>query len=366
MKISLVLPSMNPSGGVKVALIYAKKLSERGHTVTVISAKPKQPSFKQRVRMLLRLEWPWSTPLVSLEGWSGRHMTLNRDEIMKGSAFPDADVVVATWWETAEWISSLPLSKGAKAYFIQGHEIFDYLPVERVIATYKLPFQKIVISKWLLRTLQDAYGIEEADLVPNSYDHNQYFASVRNKSILPTVGFLYSGTTLKGSDAAIATIRILQTRFPNLRVVAFGTTAPKKNAQLVENFEFHLLPKQHAIRAIYSLCDVWLSGSRSEGFNLTALEAMACRTPLVSTRTGWPCDAIIDGKNGYLVEVDDIMSMASAVEKILNLPNDKWQKMSLEAYKSASFGTWDTSAKAFEASLEKCIELQATPKPGHY
>lgn len=358
MKISFVLPSMNPSGGIKVALIYAKKLSERGHTVTVISAKAKPPSLKQRVRLLLKLEWPWTTPSVSLERWSGSHLTLSRDEIIEGSAFPDADVVVATWWETAEWIAPLPPSKGAKAYFIQGHEVFDRLPVARVVATYRLPFHKIVISKWLMRTLKNAYGIDDADLVQNSYDHTQFFASERSKSAVPTVGFLYSETALKGADASIAAIHKLQTRFPKIHVVSFGTAAPKRNVPVLENFEFHLLPKQDAIRTIYSQCDVWLSGSRSEGFNLTALEAMACRTPVVSTRTGWPCDAIVDGQNGYLVEIDDTMSLASAVEKILILSNDEWQKMSLEAFKTANFGSWDASAKAFEASLKKCIELQ--------
>ena len=32
---------------------------------------------------------------------------------------PDGDVVIATWWETAEWVVELSSRKGAKAYFIQ-------------------------------------------------------------------------------------------------------------------------------------------------------------------------------------------------------------------------------------------------------
>src|SRR5208282_5263036 len=48
-----------------------------------------------------------------------------------------------------------------------------------------------------------------------------------------------------------------------------------------------------------------LTASRSEGFNLPAMEAMACRTPVVSTRTGWPAEAVKTGINGVLVDVED-------------------------------------------------------------
>jgi glycosyltransferase involved in cell wall biosynthesis len=360
MKISFVLPPLNLSGGIKVALIYAKRLAEMGHTVTVVSAKPKAPSFKQIVRSLLKFKWRATAKSLSLEGWSGHHLILSKQEIMSGNSFPDADVVVATWWETAEWVASLRPSKGAKAYFIQGHEVFDNLPVDRVKATYRQPFHRIVISKWLMRTLQDAYGLDNLDLVPNSYDSKQFYASERNKSLVPTVGFLYSETVTKGTDVVIAAIDRLQTRFPNLRVISFGTAVPKGDLLSKTNFEFHLMPRQDAIRTLYSQCDVWMTGSRSEGFNLTALEAMACRTPLVSTRTGWPFDAVVDGQNGFLVDVDDIESLALAVGKVLELSDGDWQNMSRQAYVTASSGSWEASAKAFETSLLKCTALHSS------
>lgn len=360
MRICFVLPNVNPSGGIKVALIYAKKMAEMGHVVTVVSAKPRAPSVKQMVRSLVKFKWRANAQPSSLEGWSGKHLILSKQEIMSGSSFPDADVVVATWWETAEWVALLHPSKGAKAYFIQGHEIFENLPVDRVKATYKQPFHRIVISKWLMRTLQAAYGLDNLDLVPNSYDSKQFYASERNKSLVPTVGFLYSETVPKGTDVVIAAIGRLQTRFPNMRVISFGTAVPKSNLLPAVNFEFHLMPQQDAIRTLYSQCDVWIAGSRSEGFNLTALEAMACRTPLVSTRTGWPCDAVVDGHNGYLVDVDDIESLALAAGKVLELPDGEWQNMSRQAYETASSGSWDASAKAFESSLVKCVALHSS------
>ncbi|MEG4213288.1 hypothetical protein [Microcoleus sp. S13_B4] len=38
---------------------------------------------------------------------------------------PDADIIMATWWETAEWVAKLSPSKGTKVYFLQHYEAFD-------------------------------------------------------------------------------------------------------------------------------------------------------------------------------------------------------------------------------------------------
>jgi glycosyltransferase involved in cell wall biosynthesis len=41
--------------------------------------------------------------------------------------------------------------------------------------------------------------------------------------------------------------------------------------------------------------------SRYEGSNITILEALACRTMVISFDVGGATDYIIDGKKGYLV-----------------------------------------------------------------
>ena len=77
------------------------------------------------------------------------HRVLERSRAVRDRDVPEADVVVATWWETAEWVAGLAPSKGAKVYFVQGHEIYPWLPQKRCRATYRLPLRKIVVSRWL-------------------------------------------------------------------------------------------------------------------------------------------------------------------------------------------------------------------------
>ena len=205
---------------------------------------------------------------------------------------PDGDVVIATWWETAEWVNALSAQKGAKVYFIQGHEIFPYLPVARCRATYRMRLHKIVVSLWLKRLMHSEYGDSNVDVVPNSVDREQFFAHARGKQFRPTLGFIYSANPLKGVKTVLAAIDLIRKQFPTLRIISFGSERPSSELSLPNDIEFHWCPPQEELRSIYSSCDVWVAASRSEGFNLAALEAMACRTPVVSTRTGWPEDEL--------------------------------------------------------------------------
>jgi glycosyltransferase involved in cell wall biosynthesis len=269
---------------------------------------------------------------------------------------PDSDVVIATWWETAEWVNELGKEKGAKVYFIQGHEVFPHLPVERVHATYRLPFHQIVIASWLEKLMISTYGKTSVDVVHNSVDHSQFYAPQRSRQSLPTVGFLYNEIHLKGIDVTLLALAKLRKTFPNLKVVCFGSYPPSERLPLEDWIEFHLDPEQDRIRDIYAQCDVWVTASRTEGFNLTAMEAMACRTPIVSTRTGWPIEAIDSYKNGVLVDIDDVDGIVAGVQWVMGLSDSEWQKLSDAAYKTVENSSWEKSAKLFEKALIHACE----------
>ncbi|MCK4499466.1 glycosyltransferase family 4 protein, partial [Candidatus Babeliales bacterium] len=60
--------------------------------------------------------------------------------------------------------------------------------------------------------------------------------------------------------------------------------------------------------------------SYQEGLGIIGLEAMAHGVPVITTRCGGPVDYVIDGQNGFLVNVDDVEAMAKCAEAILNNP----------------------------------------------
>jgi glycosyltransferase involved in cell wall biosynthesis len=118
-------------------------------------------------------------------------------------------------------------------------------------------------------------------------------------------------------------------------------------------------PPQDSIRTLYAQCDVWVTASRGEGFNLPALEAMACRTPIVSTRTGWPAEALETGRNGVLVDVGDQDALAKGILDVLSLSPAEWRALSDRAYETACAGSWEESARRFEQALLRARERAA-------
>ena len=359
MKITFILPTVNLSGGIRVAAIYTRQLTDLGHQVAVVSPPLPERSIRQWLRRPFPLGAAAPAQKSHFDDVCFDHRILDRFRPVEDKDVPDADVVIATWWETAEWVAGLTPEKGVKVHFVQGYEIFDWLPVERCKASYRLPLHKIVVAGWLKRVMESEYGASQVDVVPNSVDHTQFFAPERAKRERPTIGFLYSKAHLKGVDLTLQAIARLRSQFPTLRVVCFGEHAPERGE--VGDAEFHLAPRQSMLRELYSQCDVWMTASRSEGFNLPAMEAMACRAPVVSTRTGWPEESIVDGLNGWCVEVDDLAGLASAAQRVLSLSDGDWRSMSHAAFETVRHSSWEASARLFERALvAQCARQRAS------
>lgn len=364
MKITFLLPIVGLAGGIKVAAIYAAALARNGHQVVLVSPPPRTIPLRRKIKsLLLGKGWPKTmrVPTSHLDGLGLDHRTLDTWRPIVDSDVPDSDVVIATWWETAEWAAKLSPQKGAKVYFVQAYEVFPHLPRERVLATYRLPMQKIVIANWLKVLMNDTFADPNVALVPNSVDRAQFFAPPRGKQARPTIGFLYHASTLKGVDLSLQVIQRLAGKIAGLRVIAFGSETPFGFPNWNAEIEFHLSPAQDTLRDLYAQCDVWLTASRSEGFNLPAMEAMACRTPVVATRTGWPEEAIVQYGNGVLVDVGDVDGLTAGVEWALTLTDPEWRAVSNAAFDTVVQCSWERSAQLFEQVLQAQCKTAAHP-----
>ncbi len=358
MKITFVLPHAGLAGGIRVVAIYADRLRKRGHEVLAVSIPLEHASWKAQVKSLLRGKGLIPPPKIEpshLDYVDVPHRVIDRCRPITNADVPDADVVIATWWETAEWITQFSPSKGARAYFLQHYEAFDEQPKERVQATWRLPFHKIIISKWLVDLARTEYGDTDVSHIPNSVDTEQFYAPVRGKQPHPTVGMMYSSSYWKGCAVSIKAFELAAQKIPGLRMIAFGAYPVSPELPLPANSEYILRPAQNTLRDIYAQCDVWLCGSWSEGFHLPPLEAMACRCPVVSTEVGGPMDIIESGVNGYLSACGDSTTLAEQLVQVLSLSDSEWQALSDRAYATATKYTWDDATDLFEAALHRAI-----------
>jgi glycosyltransferase involved in cell wall biosynthesis len=340
---------------VRVVAIYADRLRRMGHDVVVVSRPPRPATLRERLRAgLTRRPRPSATRRVpSYFGDLGvDHRVIGAHRPITAADVPDADVVVATWWETAEWVADFPASKGAKVYFVQHYEAHGGQPADRVDATWRLPMHKVTIARWLADLARDRFDDADVSLVRNAVDLGQFNAPPRGKQLAPTVGVMYSAVEFKGCDVSLKAFDMASRSVPRLRLVAFGNRRPTPDLPLPGGAEYHLTPPQGGLKDIYGRCDAWLFGSRSEGFGLPILEAMACRTPVIATPAGAAPELVGEG-GGVLVPPEDATAMARAIETVVGQTEAAWRAMSDQAYGTASRYTWDDAAALFEAALRR-------------
>lgn len=359
MRITFVLPHAGVSGGVRVIAIYAERLQRRGHRVSVVSTPP-PPDFARRLKSLLRGRgWPSGAASEPswFEGLGVPHRVIERVRPVTDADVPDADVVLATYWTTGPWVTALSPRKGARAIFVQGYEAPPGRFDPALDAVWRLPLAKIVVASWLADLARERFGDANVHLVPNSVDTGQYNAPPRGKQARPTVGMLYATSATKGADVAVAALERVRRRLPDLHALAFSNERLGAQMPLPGWIEFHHRPAQDEIPRLYARCDAWLCAARREGFSLPALEAMACRGPLVSTRMGGPADFVEEGVNGFLVPVGDAEALAERLSRILQLDEVQWKRISDAALATAKGYTWDDATTRLERALAEIAEV---------
>lgn len=311
MKITFILPKLtrNPTGGGKIVYQYANALASAGHSVEVLHPETlflwnlrknlllKLLSLAADFARLLRGWTRLSTPGVP---WMTIHPGVKISVVpaLFARYIPNADVVVASLWRTAEYIETYAACKGEKFYFIQHYETWSG-PEHRVNQTLRSRTNKIVISKWLGDLVNDLSG-DVAHQVPNSVDHDEFFLTSPIADRRPVVSMLYSPHTWKGAADGVSALECAKTRFPDMKAILFGTS-PRPDALpgwiiYVQNPEKRVLREE-----IYNASSIYLCPSWKEGWGLPALEAMACGCAVVTSDNGGTRDFVVDGENGIVV-----------------------------------------------------------------
>jgi len=360
MKITFLLPYAGMAGGIRVIAIYTNLLVEAGHDVQVISVSRSPLSLKDSVRRWLKGE----RVLPGQQKQGPSHMenidslrwwVIEKNGPLIDADVPDSDVVIATWWKTAEWLNGLNDKKGRKVYFCQGYETSQIFSIDRVQATYRLPFFQICVSSWVKRMLYELTGQDNQEVVMNGVDTVQFFDGERSKNSIPKFGFVFSEANCKGNDIIIGALIKAKKIEPSISAICFGARFPSLSQGLPNWIEFYHNPTQNHIREIYAQCDAWLFGSRAEGFGLPILEAMACGTPVIATPAGAAPD-LVNEKNGFLVGHEDSQIMADKMIQIGKLSNDQWKLLSSGARRTSVDHSWDLAAESFEKILFRMVE----------
>jgi N-acetyl-alpha-D-glucosaminyl L-malate synthase BshA len=95
------------------------------------------------------------------------------------------------------------------------------------------------------------------------------------------------------------------------------------------------LGKQSELASVLSASDVFLIPSGNESFGLSALEAMACGVPVLSSDVGGLPELNVDGETGFVVPVGDIEAIAGRTIELLT-DRTLHARMAKAAYRRAT------------------------------
>ncbi|MBA4406828.1 N-acetyl-alpha-D-glucosaminyl L-malate synthase BshA [bacterium] len=207
------------------------------------------------------------------------------------------------------------------------------------------------VSRFLKEKTLTNYNIEkEIEVIYNFIDiekYNRQDSEIFRKHIAPNgEKVLVHTSNFRPVKRVVDTIRILEKVKKEIptKLVLVGDGPDRSECEhLARDLDLQkdviFLGKQDALVEILSAADLFLMPSQSESFGLSALEAMACGVPVVSSSVGGLPELNIHNETGYIAEIGDIDRMAKYAIELLT--NEK-------RYKSFSKNSRDRAVKHFD------------------
>ena len=178
------------------------------------------------------------------------------------------------------------------------------------------------VSKSLVEDTLEHFQVKrEVLMIPNFIDFNRFNKKPKEhfkKAIAPNNEKILVHTSnfrkVKRVDDVIRLFHIVQHEIPS-KLLLIGDGPERSNIEktcreLKVCDKVTFLGKQEAIEEILSVCDLFILPSERESFGLSALEAMACEVPVISTNAGGLAEVNIHGKTGYTSEIGNYEEMA--------------------------------------------------------
>ncbi|MFZ3191447.1 MAG: glycosyltransferase family 4 protein [Candidatus Sulfotelmatobacter sp.] len=347
-----------PVGGFKVVYEYANGLADLGWQVSIVH--PCLPtteeiacvraSFPMRMRRWLGYQRKKLTGGYRPDHWFevSPSVELLWTKTPEARYMPPSDVVVATSWCTANWVAGY---SAVGVYLIQHLETWCG-PESEVMATWRLPLRKVVISRWLEDV---ASGLDEPSwYVPNGLNFRAF-----GMDVLPeerdqhAVAMLYHHSDWKGSSDGLKALEIARAKFPSLTAQVFGI--PPRPPDFPSWAEYHQNPPQSKLREIYNRAAIFLSPSWAEGWPLPPAEALQCGAALAATDIGGHREYAVHGETALLSPPKNPDALGRNVLRMLD-DHSLRLRLARQGHRHIQQFTWGRAVASFEAVLNEALQ----------
>jgi glycosyltransferase involved in cell wall biosynthesis len=233
-------------------------------------------------------------------------------------------------------LTGIPYCVSMRGGDVPGFRPYDFAVVHSLSA----PLIRLVWkrAKALIANSQGLRGIalrfspaSSVHVIPNGVESSTYHPVERDWS---KVKLLFAGRLVhqKGVDILIQALSKLQDLRWELDLVGDGPKSDEyarfvSEAGLADRVHFKGWLADEDLRKAYQEATHFILPSRHEGMPNVILEAMASGLPVIATRIAGSEELVLDGKTGYLVQMEDPQALAAAIRDLIT-----------SSGRSASFG----------------------------
>lgn len=176
-----------------------------------------------------------------------------------------------------------------------------------------------------------------------------------------TLGVVSRLEKIKGMDLVVPAFAEVLKQHPNTRLIVVGDGSQRstmeqqaKDLGCAEHITWAGRQPQEELNKWYSQMDIVLMPSRSEGFGLTAIEAMANGCVVVASNVGGLPEVVRDGVCGLLYCSEEITDMANKIVSLIS-NEDKYKSLQAQSLHEVEKYSFERYAELINDMYNKCI-----------
>ncbi|GEM_PF-1287073 len=346
-RVLFLLPADAPGGGANVVLTEARAMASMGVEVAIFNLETKRPGFLQGypdLELPVLFGRPEDVPLLA----------------------PGYDAVVATWFESLDWLRPLQGQERSLGYYIQDVEAYFFprgSPEQgRALASYTaVPgIRCFTKTAWNRAELQRLVGIRPAVVGP-SVDLQRFCprddAWEADGPALRLAAMIRPSSPRRGPAITMRVLRRVARRYGSrVQITLFGVDpADPGFAALPQDFDWRLAgvipPPQ--VAWLLGHTDIFVDFSTYQAMGLTGLEAMAAGAAVIVPACGGATSYARHGENALVV---DTRSEESCYRALCRLIEERALREQIRRR-----AVWDVCRHAPEHAAYRILEVLFGP-----
>jgi glycosyltransferase involved in cell wall biosynthesis len=358
------------TGGVENYVYYmSKELVNLGHEVTVICAN-EPPSKKEEIVDGINIKrLAYMAKIANTNITPGFPFALARE---------DCDIIhthIPTPW-SADWSNIISKFKKKPLVITYHNDIIGTGFANHIANLYNSTALKSLLNAAdnIIITQPDyiKYSLyldkfeDKIEVIPNGVDVEKFkpINIPKQKNTLFFLSLLDEFHQYKGLDYLLKSLIIVKNIIPDVKLIVGGKGTLLKyyskmvdDADLTENVEFHGFIPDEKIVEYYNNSSIFVLpsiSSKQEGFGIVVLEAMACETPVISTKIVGVAADVKKSNSGIIVPPKDVEKLAEAIINILEDENSKIMGINGRKLVKDKY-TWSGIAEKTEKLYNKLI-----------